>query len=215
MGGQGTEIIYALAVLDRDQASQLLRSKIEDARREADELFKNAQGEESGGEILQALTHYVQAHKKLSTASSDLLVLRIIRGSLAAAIEKEPKPITTAGLGVIIENIISQIKLIPVSGNDQKGEPGKALAEPLVVKAMYDNGTVQHPLKGIQVRFDFDQGKGNLESESKADTSGVASCRVYSVEGTGKEANTIVSSMDPGIGGAWQRQFESKKAVLK
>jgi len=207
-------LLYALAVLDRDQTSQLLRSKIEDARREADELFNRAQGEESSGEILLALTHYVQAHKKLSTASSNILILRIIRGSLAAALEKEPKPVTTAGLGIKIESIVSYIKLIPLSGNDQKGEPGKSLAEPLVVKAVYDSGTVQHPLKGIQVRFAFDQGKGNLEPETKADDSGIASCRVYSVEGTGKEANTIVSSLAPGIGGSWQRQLESKKTVF-
>jgi len=208
------KILYALAVLDRDQASQLLRSKIEDARREADELFNRAQGEESSGEILLALTHYIQAHRKLSIASSDILILRIIRGALAAALEREPKPITTAGLGVTIESIVSQIKLIPVSGTDQKGEPGKSLPEPLVVKAVYDNGTVQHPLKGIQVRFDFDQGKGRLEPETKADASGIASCRIYTVEGTGKEANTIVSSLAPGIGGQWQRQLESKRAVF-
>jgi len=79
---------------------------------------------------------------------------------------------------------------------------------------VYDSGTVQHPLKGIQVRFAFDQGKGNLEPETKADDSGIASCRVYSVEGTGKEANTIVSSLAPGIGGSWQRQLESKKTVF-
>ena len=105
--------------------------------------------------------------------------------------------VTASGLDPVTftVNLLAPATLVKISGDEQEGVPGAALANPLVVEVRDQNGNV---LKGIQVTFAVTEGEGKLSVETMmTDTTGRAESTLI----TGKKFWTtcIVSVTAAGI----------------
>ncbi len=89
--------------------------------------------------------------------------------------------------------------LAKVSGDDQQGASGAALAEPLVVEVRNQNGTV---LEGIQVRFAVASGGGQL------------SVKTTMTDSSGRAASTLTLGHNPGTNTVETRVAELEPVIF-
>jgi hypothetical protein len=191
------KIHYSLAVLNRSETASWLRKEIKKLEESAQTLISYGQGYEGQGDYILALKSYLKAIGELIKASTQQLILEVVREETEAGRPTELGNLSTTKIESTVERIISQIKIKPYRGENQKGEPEKPLPELLVAKVIYDDGVKQVPIKNASVFFSFKKGKGSLEPEAKTDSEGLAGTKVYKVESTGEAINTIAARINP------------------
>ncbi|UCD84380.1 MAG: LPP20 family lipoprotein [Deltaproteobacteria bacterium] len=195
--GPREKIHYSLAVLNRSETASRLRTEIKNLKKAAQTLISYGQGYEGKGDYILALKSYLKAIGELIKASTQQIILEVVREETNAGHPAELGDLSTTELESTVERIITNLKIHPHRGDSQKGEPEKSLPEPLVARVTYDDGVKQVPIKNASVHFSFKKGKGSLEPSAKTDTVGLASAKVYKVESTGEAINTVAASINP------------------
>ena len=163
---------YALAVLNRSEADNLLRSKIEDHDASAKAYYVQAQGYETDGVYGLALRNYFLAEEARTNAMSLEMIRRVVRVDRAE--ERELSP-AIPELESRVERIVSRMQLSPVSGEGQSIGYG---VEPAPVCARLTVGE-EEPVAGIAVTFSIESGTGSVEDAVATDQRGRACTPVY------------------------------------
>lgn len=182
---EDNEIYYSLTVLDRDAASVLLKSKLQQAIYSYDENMKLADANISKGSIFQALLNLKESIRQVNLFSLSVPFYQII--------SKESN--ITNSFGKLLNKneavnkfgqVISTLSISKLSGEDQDVNYDKPLDRPLQVKVEATGSGL--PAEGILVGFIFVSGNGDIEEKIRSDNSGIASANVTMIrKGSYKE----------------------------
>ena len=144
--------------------------------------------------------------------SSDLAVFTVSSGGVVTAVANGAGTLTASYEGVSgtasVEVRQAPAEVVVVSGGGQKGLPGQALAEPVVVRVDDAGGS---PVEGVTVEFSTGDGHGEADpsmaatdSEGLARTSwtlggeaGVQTLTATAADGIAAEINAAVGEIEP------------------
>lgn len=159
---------YDVYVLIRYPKREIEKEKARQRKEEIDRLFL-AQKElsaaveaEEKGDVISAFAGYADAMRLSSDAEAGKVFHWKAKDRL--------------------KTISSQIKLIKLSGDNQKGGPLDGLKDPLVIKATLETSKKILPLASLPIFFEFIQGEGILTRETVTNHEGEASCQVTRIE---------------------------------
>lgn len=191
---KGARIYYSLAALDREKTSAALIKEINDSFGLTNEYYKTAEKHKEKREITEAIHNYVLAIEEYKKSKPRVIIL-----SAVAANPNETDLVKIPSLahmeGSLIE-LISRLRLKIVSGNQQKGEIGEALNQPLVVRATYEDKREFHNIKGMPLRFAIKEGSATIQNKVNTDSKGIAGSTVSRVNPAGIKHNTIEVSLN-------------------
>lgn len=181
---------YALVVLNRDKYSDGLRTELESGWKQAAELRSGAKEFASKGKLNEA----VQSINQIKQVITPLFAKQVLHNAAARSPFSFPSIFNPAALQQDIRTILSQIKMVKKSGDNQKGKIGEKFPQPFSV-AVSVNGV---PSSGVTVVFLLD-GRNKLD-EVLTNENGIASFTSGVRNGKGVKAKVFIS----GIG----REFE-------
>lgn len=174
---------YTLARLEREIVQKLLEEAAQHSLREVKDRIKHGDDAHEQGNLIHALQEYEPA-------------LKIAR-ALPRSYKKTPKDHPGGAFwDSIIERkirpIYDEVNIEAISGNEQTGEYGSSLSEPLVVQVRYrDKPLSRFPLKAVYTR-----GAGRLKNQTGGtgtsiriytDSEGKGSCWVDTVGALARE----------------------------
>jgi len=125
---------------------------------QANTAFESAKAAENRGDIGAAISGYLST---LSLASG----------------KDSGRVLVTQAVGRL-NSILSELRLVKVSGDGQKANISTGLKEPLIVKAVTGNEENPTSVVNLPIRFEFAQGDGILDKGLTTDGTGQAACRV-------------------------------------
>ncbi len=181
---------YALVVLNRDKYSEGLRTELESGWKQAADLRSGAKDFASKGKLNEA----VQSINQIKQVITPLFAKQVLHNAAARSPFSFPSIFNPAALQQDIRTILSQIKMVKKSGDNQKGKIGEKFSQPFTVSVSV-NGV---PCSGVTVVFLLDD--RNKLDEVLTDENGLASFTSYIRNGKGLKAKVSVA----GIG----REFE-------
>ncbi|MEW6379705.1 MAG: FlgO family outer membrane protein [bacterium] len=211
---------YSLATLERDTAAGALEGEIISSLETIHNLYSSGLGQENNRELVKALDSYRQANAMADSFHVLLKQRSIIRKDksdlksqeLEARIQDGEKSLADSKRR--LDNIISNIRIFPVDGNNQKGFAGSPLARDLAVKVLFEgqegDRKNQYPIAGMPVKFAFDSSTGELDAGVITDANGIARSKVYRVDQSKNRVNTISAVVNLEDGG----QGSGKKATF-
>lgn len=85
-----------------------------------------------------------------------------------------------------LREMMSSIRLDPVSGDGQTAEPFKGLKESLIVKLSLDKKERAVPIPRISIDYSFIAGEGDIAATALTDRNGLADCKVSAIRGLDK-----------------------------
>ena len=159
---------YSVYVLVRYPKREIDKEKTRQRKNETERLFlaqkelNVAMEAEAKGEIISAFAGYIDAMRLSS---------EIEAGNVFQWKAKDR-----------LKSLSAQVKLMKLSGNNQKGEPLEGLKDPLVIKATLESPKKILPLASLPISFEFIQGGGRLTQETVTNHEGEASCQVTRIE---------------------------------
>ena len=201
---EGKKRYYSLATLDRDGASEKLRSEIITLLDNIGILFLSGLEYERKRELVKALRNYQRAYGKRDILDKLVQKYRVIRRmgpeagnpELDSRIENRIKSLSE--IKKRSDTLISGIKIISLDGDNQKAIPGRPIPKELAVQVIFEeSGREDHyPIAGLPIKFVFDSSTGQLDAEVITDAEGIAGSRVYKVDESENKANTISALID-------------------
>jgi hypothetical protein len=170
------EIYYSLAVLDRNAALIVLKSKLQQAVNSYDESMKQADANTSKGSIFQALLNLKESIRQVTLYNLSIPFYQIISKESSITNGLFDKSLNKNEAVNKFAQIISSLGISKISGEDQDIRDDKPLDKPLQVKVATIGG--EQPAEGILVGFAFVTGYGDIEEKVRTDNNGIASANV-------------------------------------
>ncbi|MCZ6680178.1 MAG: hypothetical protein O7E52_23350 [Candidatus Poribacteria bacterium] len=144
---------YALARLQREVVANLLEEAAQESQRDVLNRVQHGDRALETGEVIVALREYDQASRQARTLPS-----RYNRAP------ENPDALWTTEIERKVHQIQDGIQIQAISGNEQTGTYGRALALPLIVQARYKTENRQMPLKGFPLQAIYTRGTGRLKN---------------------------------------------------
>ena len=169
---------YALAVLERSSAGELLEGRIEDHHTSAQKYHEQARGHEADRMYDLALRNYLLAEEAYTRAMSMEMIHQVVsieKGTLSEEADRTP---ILPELQTRIEQIVSRMRLSAVSGDGQSIGYGVE-PEPVCARLTVVEGDTAYPVGGIPVSFSLESGTGKVEDRVDTDQRGRACTPVY------------------------------------
>jgi len=217
------DVYYALAVLDRMEAGRRLTRQMAEANHAARAYWEGAGANRSEGRWLAALSGGFRTEEERCRALNLERIRSVVwKGFEQAFEEKAPKPLSIVEVERVVERMVSGMTLRVVSGDGQQATWGEALAQPLVVKAIWRIDRRDRPVQGLPVIFEFERGTGALDSAKVTDEEGQVACKVHRASGD-RETAMIAARVDTaplGVGFTnpytlrWLAQLAEVRAVF-
>lgn len=178
--------VFALAVLNKEEFLRPLRRELQAYQTALSERLKSAQSL-ANADLSRAINAYLEALNALDEAEPKREFFNRISGEVF----EFSKDVQPAAIEAAMRDALSEARLTMVSGNGQKGELGKAFAQPLVVRATTKRGTA---LRGLTIVF----AAGETElGKAITDENGVASfSAIAQPDGVQGGKGVIVAALD-------------------
>ncbi len=189
-----TDTYYVMWAVDRRVAADTWRLRARNALRDAGERLASARNHHKADNHLTAARDYFEALGGLQ---------RAVKWQLAAIAVDPERTEETAGLdpqGLLppaqagLAELIGELALRKVSGNNQWSARGVALREPLVVALVA--GDEERPVSGALLRFSFTAGEGRLAEHIQTGADGQAVCTVEEVARSDQALGRIECTLD-------------------
>ena len=182
-------VYYVFAVLSKEKFTAGLETELDNLRGQIVSLVSNARKLKPQGKIFAALENYTDAQEIIPVFYSKMAFYNAI-AMVPYSLEKE---ITLGEINSEIRDILAGIQISLVSGDNQTGEPGKPLPEPVVFQVVYRQGTGGESTPIPKMPLIVKYGDGNLIEKLTSDQSGKAVCYVTAYSG-GTAMGKIVAS---------------------
>lgn len=187
-------IHYSLAALDREKAAAALLKDINYSYGLAGKFYSTAENHRDNIEAAQAIHNYVRAIEEYKKGRPKEGILSVISNELV-----DKKIIDVPSLsdmeGRLID-VVSRCRLEVLSGDKQRGVFGKKLKEPLVVRAIINEGGKYYAIQGLPVKFSVIKGSATIQEEVTTDEDGMARSVVSRVNPSGIKNNLIDATLN-------------------
>lgn len=137
--------VFALAVLSKDDFLRPLRRELQAYQTSLAERLSAAESF-AGKDVSTAMNAYLEVLNTLDEAEPKREFFNRISGEVF----EFSKTVQPSAVESAMRNMLADVRLTMISGNNQKGDLGRAFAQPLVVKATTQTGT---PLRGLPIVF--------------------------------------------------------------
>ncbi len=174
-------IRYPIEELEKEKEAQ--RKKAIELTKGARALSQIAERALAEGRVRESISQYTEALDFLSRVS---ILVEISPGVNNETLKAEVKS--------DLEGIISKIK-IEGKGSGQETIIKEPLKQPLILKVTYQEEEKSIPVRDLPVSFEFVEGEGNLQTLTRTDNDGIASCQVWRVDSSLKP-NVIEGGID-------------------
>ena len=208
-------VMYSLALLDREKAGPRLLAQVQDAQLAA-EAYRNKGDEALATDPSAALKHYLRARVEAGRGVQAVLLYRVVT-------QKEIGFPPDAGIDARLVPLLDRISLGVVQGDRQRGVSGQPLPKPIVFAAAFQTGASSTPMPGIPLVVTFPGGKAAPAATTKGN--GRASVQVDDagpLEGAGKLTARIdwaglvkESGAEDGTAPRWLRSLPGREATAQ
>ena len=187
--------IYSFASLDRMARGRIISDQIAALESDTRKLVAEAEkSSKSMPKIYRAVAAYGLAIKKMILAVRKNQYLNVIAPSMTHRNMAQ----TLSGLQSDVADFMSEFSFEKISGDNQKGVVGGSLPDPLQLRVLYHG----QPAPSVPIRFEWVDGSGNIDQNTRSDSQGKVSTTVSNLGPTGKKINKIrakvnVYSSDP------------------
>ncbi|HMA61307.1 MAG TPA: LPP20 family lipoprotein [bacterium] len=199
---------YALAVLNKNNYFQSIRSEIDRILEESDNLLTAARKNVKDGQILNAFENF----KKASALVEDYAPKNELLVSLTGMNYREEEVISSPQVITEMRNIITKLDLEMLSGNSQTAASGQYLPEDVKIKVVYngDSGLVGVNNFPVLARYK----NGDPIEEKRTQSDGSVGFRIKAVA-TGMTGNngSVEIQLAPDILPAEMRDMLSRSKV--
>ena len=186
---QNNGVYYALAVVERNKAAFSIREKINKIESALLRNLNEGTEAENRADVISALSNYLSGYQKAPTLPPLKNTHYVITSSDEGSGSQN---ISTSEFESRIKNIVRNLNLTVVSGNQQIVKTLKGIAEPLVAKVyLFKEGNL-NPVSNIPVIFNYETGQGELEGEKTSDSDGMVQTTIHKISSY-EEANHVVT----------------------
>ncbi|MCS6988544.1 MAG: LPP20 family lipoprotein [Chloroherpetonaceae bacterium] len=161
--------VFALAALEKEAFLRPLRRELQAYQKSLSERLKTAESFASS-DLSSAINAYLEVLNALEEAEPKREFFNRVSGEVF----EFSNDVQPAAVEAAMRKALSEARLTMVSGNNQKGELGKAFAQPLVVKATNKSGAALRGLPIVFVAGETELGKAITNDEGVASFSPVA-----------------------------------------
>ncbi len=145
---------YALAALSRQRYLRELQSDLDRLRDRFDSMIGSGREQIAGGHIFSGITSILDAQN----LSTEFYAVLSTYNALADRPYASGDVLGMAGLVPEIRSALTSIHLSVASGDEQTGNPGQQLSEPLVFRADYAGGDRDVPMANLPLRIEYQDG---------------------------------------------------------
>jgi len=184
------KVYYSLAVLNRSTAARALEREINQLTNVCNNSI--SQIENLGNKYFQILKVYGKALESIILIKDRKEILNVVR--MIGGIEK-PIMSETEITGKI-QDILLNLKMEKVSGDNQDVHLNEPVKEPLIVQLILTYREEKIPAEGIPLKFSFTRGAGELNEKVFTDSEGKAQSSVYKINPTSEDQNIIEVNLD-------------------
>jgi len=203
---------FSLAVLEREKAVSSLSADIIEAFSRSEEFYSMAEQHSAQKEIAKAIFAYSRAIEEHKKTAPKLIVLNVVASELED--ERPRSKYTLPEIEGKLMGILSLCRIEVLSGDNQVGTFGEALASPLAVRALYRDNSQYLAVDGLPIRFSALSGGITLDEEVLTDVSGIAKSVVSRVEATGVKSNHIDAAIKFDEAAGLQRGLKARFTYL-
>lgn len=184
----------ALAVLNREKAAAAVRNDLDALVEDARVVQVKAKILEAQDEPFRALVSYGQLQGLLGEIQTLRRRYLVLRGDL---VDSRPLPLLPSAVETDqhIEDVLSSVRLMPVSGDGQRAVMGRPLERPLTVKTVSRLGGKETPMRDLGVLYKFERGQGQVDRMARTDLTGQAAAVVRDVRPS-DEVVSITARLD-------------------
>ena len=217
---QNNGVYYALAVVARNKAAFSIREKINKIESALLRNLKAGTEAENRADIISAISNYLSGYQKAPMLPPLKNTHYVITSSDEGSGSQN---ISTSEFESRIKNIVRNLNLTVVSGNQQIVKTLKGIAEPLVAKVYLFKEGNQNPAPNIPVIFNYETGQGELEGETTSDSDGMVQTTIHKISSY-DEANHVVtvkldydrirSNFNEGFAEKFLSPLKSKRAIF-
>ena len=170
---------YALASLDRKQATEAWLHDLGILSARVEELRKHSATLQTSHQIIRAISAQFRVMESQELAAQIRRRLVYLDPQVLAT---APDPGQVAATRQEIEKLVDAIRLRQEGGDGQTARPGRALDQPLTARVVANLPDGEAPLQGVPVTFSFETGQGKMDQRVMTDQQGNAKATVSRVE---------------------------------
>lgn len=187
--------LFAYAAVSKPELERRFNDKIQDAVSSARIFRTGAKMAVAKGDIAQALAQYLQAAKVVALA--EFFLGKVVAGDIEGTGTSKPGlPLLQSELCGLLGNIHFQALV----GNDQPAERGRALAQPLIGKVLYESAGTRIPVRNTLVFATFvSPAQGEVSGDARTDDEGAFRIAVTEVRAGQAESRVRVGIAAEGI----------------
>jgi len=189
-------LLYSLAVLDLEAATAPLKAKLSELNRSYESSFESAHHLCRGGAIAFCFAELTRAYESARSVQEIVPYYRLLRARVPGGLTERDEPSVDA-LVEFAARTLAGLRLERVDGDGQQGLVGQPLRNPLRVRVFAADGD-RVPARGLSVRFEFQEGRGDVTETSVTDSAGIAEGSVHRLERTPTGSYLIAASLDLG-----------------
>jgi len=174
------DMYYSFAVLDREIASNVLRSEINNSIDNLKNYIDSAEENFKNGNCYDCILNYLDGIDKIIEINEKKLILEVIKTE-EFKIDLNKNKYSISNIKNKLQAILSNITIEKINTGTIDAFFNKPLQENLKVKVKFYNNEGIFPCSNFKINYDFILGKGELDISSLTNLSGVSECRVSKV----------------------------------
>ena len=164
---------YAYAVMNRNIASQNIRNQIKLAAERLNWYLDAGAKAVKKNDIVSALSAFSSGYMESPGLQSLTAMLNVIDQKIDGTKKTYHAP-KQLMFEANARNLLDNISIAIISGNNQTVRLSQVPTEPLILKLFLHKGLADIPLEGIPVQFEYANGAGLLDEDVLTDDQGIA-----------------------------------------
>ncbi|CAI2716977.1 DUF4384 domain-containing protein [Nitrospina watsonii] len=185
---------YALVVMDRELEAGKLQQRIAATESILKQHLDQGREAENKGELIQALSHYLEGYELAPTLVPQRSTLAVIARSAPSG--DQALELSQGAFRNHATNLIRNVRLDAVSGDKQTIKSFQLPADALVAAAYIQTDFGNVALKGLPIRFQFEKGQGTLNESVNTNEEGQARASVVKIDNYEADLHRIAVRLD-------------------
>lgn len=184
---------YSLAILDRKLAETTIANRVRNVESSVKRSLSDGSLAEKQADVVGALSHYLSGYKNAPVLSQLKSALYVVTRSNQPS---DKQSLTAGEFESRIRNIVHNLRLAIVSGNEQKIKSRKSVINPLVARVYLQTDTRQMPVSNIPFVFKFEMGHGELEQEKTSGSDGTVQTLIHKIYSYDETRHAVTMKLD-------------------
>ncbi|MGC8596106.1 MAG: LPP20 family lipoprotein, partial [Candidatus Kryptoniota bacterium] len=187
-------VYYSLAVLDREVAGAPFRARLIELRNQYENSLRLSRQFKNQGKILRSLTELKQAFESVHLFNDILPYYRLFQPT-PDSYSDNFQTLPASDITSLASEILANLSIVKLRGDNQQGIPGRPLPIPLQVKVVLRD-SVEIPAEGLTTLFRFTTGNGTIAEKAITDRDGIASSNVEVLQRSETGLYSIKAALD-------------------